>query len=226
MNAAVKIPARDVLRAAIDDRQRAAEAVARANDAADRARMIKATADLRVSQRALADARSRSARVEALRVHALEGSSAGAPAGDAPPEHRHELDEADAARAAYEQLQADARLRAEEHRKAEARVIAAADAVVAELALPALGLYVARIREARQSWNDAQAIVRMITPAPPSWSPDMVVAVPGLPDSVRQMLARGFGTEPGPSEPPGRAAAWEDFRRRLRENADEPEPPL
>jgi hypothetical protein len=229
MNAPTKIAARDALRAAIDFRRHVAEAAARANDAAERARQLRSMADYQVTRRANLEAGSHALRVEAMKARALDGSSAqAATPGDAPPiEQQHErqrlVDEAAAARAAHEQLQADAQLRAEELRQADARVVAAADRVIAEQALPALGAYVRAIAEARQAWSDAQAIVRLLVPAAPSWAAEMHMPVPGLPDGVRAMLDRGFGTEPGPRDhgsPPARAAAWEDFRRRLRDDAD------
>lgn len=231
MNAPTKIPTRDMLRAAIVERDAAAGRERECAGALDRADRMASGAKIRLHQLGDVDA--------AILAHATAQYRAFAETGgDAPtvdvPAHlqakRTQRDaaktELDAAKAAQAQLAGEHAAAQTERQRCERAIAQAADAVIAELALPALGLYVARIREARQSWSDAQAIVRMITPAPPSWSPDMVVAVPGLPDSVRQMLARGFGTQPDPSEPPGRAAAWADFRRRLRENADEPEPPL
>jgi hypothetical protein len=229
MNMQTKPPApRTVLRQAIADRDAAAGRERTAAAALDQADHNIAGPRLRlhlardVDAEILADATAR------YRAFAEAG-------GDAPtidvPEHlaekrrqrdtaKAELDAAKAAQAQLARAHADAQT---ERQQYDRRVAAAADAVLADMALPALGVYARAIREARQAWGDAAAIVRLVVPTAPAWAPDMHMPQPALPNGVREMLERGFGSEPSPcdqSHPPARAAAWEDLRRRLRENAD------
>jgi hypothetical protein len=225
MNAPTKIPTRDMLRAAIVERDAAAGRERECAGALDRADRMASGAKIRLHQLGDVDAAILAHATAQYRVFAQRGGEP--PAADVPPhlaEKRAARDAAraehDAAKAAQSQLAGEHAAAQTERQRCDRAVIAAADAVVAEMALPALGAYVAAIREARQAWSDAEAIVRLVVPAPPSWAKEMHMPVVGLPDSVRSMLDRGFGTEPGPSEPPGRAAAWASLRERLRTDPD------
>lgn len=227
MNAPTKIPTRDMLRAAIVERDAAAGRERECAGALDRADRMASGAKIRLHQLGDVDAEILAHATAQYREFAQRGGEP--PAADVPPHLAEKRAARDAARAELAAAQAAQSQLAGEHAAAQTErqrcdraAAAAADAVIAAMALPALGIYVAKIREARQSWNEAQAIVRMITPAPPSWSPDARMSHPSLAEGVREMLDRGFGAEPGPrdqSSPPV-AARWEDLRRRLRENAD------
>jgi hypothetical protein len=160
--------ARETLRAAIAVRDEAATLVRRATEAAERARQLMFCAKLRVAQRARVDADHHSLRVEALKAYATDPAG-GPPPADVPPEQpeqQREREEARAARAAYEQLETDVRLRVKEHREADARVEAAAKRVlVAEGELIAAEID-ERLQRVLPLHDQLAALAQVSAPAP------------------------------------------------------------
>jgi hypothetical protein len=123
-----------------------------------------------------------------------------------------------AAKAAQAELAAEHAAALLEHERCENNVAKAADAVVAGMAVPALGRYVQAIEAARIAWGDVASIAGMVVQRGPRWVDR--VPMPGVPDGVREVLDRGFGNLLGERVASRRSTDWEDLRRRLRQNAD------
>lgn len=227
MNAHAKAPLRAVLRAAIEARDAAAERLREASAALDRADQGAVRAQLRLRQIGDVDAEILAHSAAAYRTYAVSGGDP--PSADVPPhlaEKRGRRDAAQAelaaAKAAQAQLAGEHAAAQTEHQRCDRAVAEAADAVVADMSLLALGRYVQAIRAARAAWDDVAAIAGMTVQTGPTWA--MRAPLPGLPDGLADMVARGFGKlaelRPGESRAPGRSATWEDLRRRLRVSAD------
>jgi hypothetical protein len=127
-----------------------------------------------------------------------------------------------AAKAAQAEIAAEHASTLIEHNQCEREVATAADAVVADMVLPALGRYVQAIEAARIAWDDVASIAGMVVQRGTRWVDR--VPMPGVPDGVREVLDRGFGNLAGPllgeRVASRRSTDWEDFRRRLRQDAN------
>jgi hypothetical protein len=80
---------------------------------------------------------------------------------------------------------------------------------------------VREIEAARAAWDDLRVICGTTVQNGPRWADR--THLPGLPEGLVEAMNEGFGhrCEPmGQSYAAQRSAAWGDFRRRLRENAD------
>jgi hypothetical protein len=225
MNAHTKRPARAVLRAAIEARDVAAAREREAAAALGRADQSVARARLRLHQVRDVDAEILAHNAAAYRTHAVVGGDP--PAADVPPhlaEKRGRRDacaaELAAAKAAQAQLAGEHAAAQTEHQRCDRAVAEAADAVVADMSLLALGRYALAIRAARAAWADVAAIAGMTVQTGLTWAER--APLPGLPDGLVDTVARGFGYQPEPipgQAPPARSAVWEDLRRRLRDDA-------
>jgi hypothetical protein len=219
MNAQMSPPARDILRAAITARNDAAARVLLAAAALDRAHRAASAAQVRFYETGNPDAEILAHAMAQYRAYAEAGGPP--PSADVPPAlaerqrqrdvARHEMAAADAARAELAGAHAAA---LNEHAHREKAVATAADTVVAEQAVLALGRYGQAIRQARAAWDDASAIAVMTVSTGPTWA--QRARMPSLPPGLVDAINRGFGNV----EPQDRSAAWEDLRPRLRGNAD------
>jgi hypothetical protein len=124
--------------------------------------------------------------------------------------------------AAQAELAAEHAAAKREHERCENNVAKAADAVIAEESISIYVRYVQAVEAARAAWDDLTVICGMEVQNGPRWVDR--TRLPGLVPGLVEAVGRGFGhrdeSPPGESGASRRSAAWEDFRRRLRENAD------
>jgi hypothetical protein len=222
-----KSSAREALRDAIATRDQAAARVR--ETAAILARSERNAASARWALDRLGDVDAEIlARATALARKAAEAGGdkpeIGTPAHLEEKRHRRDVarQELAAAEAARSQLTKEHAAAQGEHERRVNNVAKAADAVIAEMSLLTWGRYVQAIEPARAAWDDLTVICGMEVQNGPRWVDR--TRLPGLAPGLAEAVGRGFGhrdeSPPGESGASRRSAAWEDFRRRLRESAD------
>ena len=205
-HAHTKLPAREALRAAISVRDEAAARVREAAATLARAGRLATDAQRRLDVLGDVDGQVLAHATAAYRTFAESGGDrpdAGTPAHLVERQRQRDAarQELAAAEAARSQLTEEHAATQGEHERHEREVAAAADAVIAEMALLAWGRYVQAIEAARAAWDDAASICGMTanSPAAMGRAEDVAGATP------RPRRGRRPGLRPPRRAAPGRA---------------------